>query len=464
MRNERFPGERNGVQDLTPDDILRVVSEVRRLPLSTLMGERYKGRAGVARRLLRAIANWRQEHPDQQIIPRAVVLGGNSAVLNEKERTGGDPKITWLNKALTHAKEKTFLKAERNQGYRWMWLQEVDSSVPNVDASANSTSGIASDFFVLNERLIAKGALPSDKFRNGILETLGNPIAIGNAVLQSDIAGFQGVQPGRLAVKMRPQASLKLPECVEAQKLKSPLPADAENRPKVSLIEWGAPIVQQGGKLRLSLALSDYHTAWAMAEMAATLHQEIQDGTLHVSDLHMCLGVAVVVITGDNQLILSRRGTQVHQTQCQWESSVSEWIEPTRDQHDNTVRPELAVHHALISPDELNLPPEVMGGQSPKFVALVEDWGFFDAALVAVVRLPLVSGAYVSSRRPRRGEHDACDMIPFSLQTCVPLVVGGRHAAPGRPNTDAPLCDLHRVSLLAALISEFDYDNVARSI
>jgi hypothetical protein len=228
----------------------------------------------------------------------------------------------------------------------------------------------------------------------------------------------------------------------------APLP----NRPKAHLVEWHAPVIDQGDIVSLDLARSDYWTSEATRRSIPRIQREVVDGQLDFMRMPRRLDVHLVVISeNDGMLLLARRGSHVATEPSTWMISVGESMDWERDNNATGVpHPTLTARRCLSDRDELNLPREIAESASLRLVAIATEWSEMLINLVVIARIPTITFSGIR-RYFRRGENSQLDAIAFDPRSCVALLRSHSYAGSNGRGNGMPISDISRLALLAAL-------------
>lgn len=283
---------------------------------------------------------------------------------------------------------------------------------------------------------------------------VGSEDRLGDVLLDSSILDYEGV---RLEDVIVIDAGLLVdwpgqPAIVEAAKSRVEVPQP--NRPKAHLIGWQPPVIDQGNRLRIELAQSDYLTSVATSFTIGPLQRLVEDGRVSLDDLPRRLDVHLIVIAGrDDHVLLSRRGRYVATEPSTWMVSVGESIDWSQDAVAGLPHPLLTARRCLTDFDELNLSERAVAGASFQVVGLATEWNQMLANLIVVAELPDLT---VSEARSsfRKGENLAIDSVPFTIDACAPIIDSGRFAGAVAAHR---VSDISRLALRAALRHRFGH-------
>lgn len=293
---------------------------------------------------------------------------------------------------------------------------------------------------------------------------LGAEFVAASIVIDSAICNYEGVDLGR--VKVNDVGKLddfdSHPEYIRADRASSAAPVP--NRPKAHLIEWHAPVIDQGDILTLDLARSDYWTSEATKRCIDRVQRDVRDFRLDLMQLPRRLDVHLVVVSEeDGRLLLTRRGSHVATEPSTWMVSVGESMDWEQDKGpDGVPHPLLTARRCLAERDELNLPADVANSASFRLIALATEWSEMLVNLIVVAKLPTITFTEIR-RHFRRGENSEVGSVPFSLTSCTDLLKSQSYAGSLGRGPKAPISDISRVALLAALTATYSLSEVARA-
>jgi hypothetical protein len=318
------------------------------------------------------------------------------------------------------------------------------------------------DYNSLQQRLALRGIHPAaDLAAPKHRHKLQAQLILGKVVLEGDIGGFTGVDSKHTQITMTHDATPLLPECVLQAKreLKEPGP----NKPKAFLINWEAPIIDTGGILKLNLCSTDYWTTLAVEEARGKLQRDLLAGKFTLKTFPRRLNIAIVLVTADMKLVLCRRAKHLRYYGGAW-SVIGETIDAEEDRDQaGDIRPEKTVSRALTEYDELHLPYDAVEDAEIRFIAITTNWEYLLADMTAFVKLRSKDFEFVRDCWTP-GECELLDGIPFSPDRCLQMITAGYHEPSDRPGQRASVSDWSRMSILAALFSEFNYHRVMEGI
>lgn len=300
-----------------------------------------------------------------------------------------------------------------------------------------------------------------------VLRLLGEPrVVIGDVVLLDEVDHYEGVTPDRVRVNTLPSDSYPLPNYVHEAKLSADQEARCANNPLAALVDWGGPVLDQkgGGRLSLDVVRSDYYTNLRIKATAARLHNAMRKRNMIVrQSIPFPFGFAIVVVTQDNCVVLQKRAKRNDDHVGEWES-ISEYTRYDKDCDPTTgeLSADLAIRRALFEKDELGVTGHVGRRTQITCVGVTLEWGLLDTALIAVATLPM-SASEVDDM-PSSAEHSHRSKVPFTPEACLPLILRGTYKKPKVPTSEGPICDLHRVALLAALCHRFGLQQIKEQI
>ncbi|MFJ6782881.1 toll/interleukin-1 receptor domain-containing protein [Streptomyces yangpuensis] len=228
------------------------------------------------------------------------------------------------------------------------------------------------------------------------------------------------------------------------------------NRPKAHLVDWHAPVIDQGDVVTLDLARSDYWTSEATKRTISRIQREVLDGQIDYMRLPRRLDVHLVVVSEhDSMAVLARRGSHVATEPSTWMVSVGESMDWQQDQSEGGIpHPIRTAKRCLSERDELNLPGDLVESADFRLVAVATEWEEMLINLIVLARIPGVTFDDVR-RHFRRGENLQLDAIPFLPQTCASFLQAGSYAGSGGTGARMPISDISRFALLAALRSRY---------
>lgn len=282
--------------------------------------------------------------------------------------------------------------------------------------------------------------------------TLGAESVLDSVVVDATICDSQGVDLDSVVVtSLGPLNQVGThPAFVEESKSRIPVPIP--NRPKVHLVDWQAPINDQGNVLTLEIAKSDYWTSQATQTSVSRIQDAVVRGEIDLMLLPRRLDVHLVVVTGDdNRVLLARRGTHVATEPGTWMVSVGESMDWDRDrQQAGAPHPSVTARHCLTERDELNLPREVAERADFRLVAVATEWTEMLANLIVVARLPGFTFE-AAAQNFRRGENVRLDAVDFTVEGCAPLLRSKEFAGSSGRWPAHPVSDISRAALVSAL-------------
>jgi hypothetical protein len=295
-------------------------------------------------------------------------------------------------------------------------------------------------------------------------DALGAELVAGSIVLDSSICDYQGVDLNKVVINdIGALGSVRShPDFILTDLMASTAPDP--NRPKAHLVEWHAPVIDQGDIVTLELARSDYWISEATKRSVPRLQAEILSGRLDLLRMPRRLDVHLVVITGgDNMLLLARRGRHVASEPSTWMVSVGESMDWEFDQDPTGLpHPTLTARRCLSDRDELNLPQRIVETAQFHLVAIATEWSEMLVNLIVLARIPNVT--YGELRRYfRRGENSQLDAIGFDLGSCISLLGSDAFAGSNGRGGEMPISDISRVALLAALRSVYPLPEIVTS-
>jgi hypothetical protein len=224
-------------------------------------------------------------------------------------------------------------------------------------------------------------------------------------------------------------------------------------------------VIDQGDILTLDLARSDYWTSEATKRCIDQIQLDVRDFRLDLMRLPRRLDVHLVVVSEeDGRLLLTRRGSHVATEPSTWMVSVGESMDWEQDKGaDGVPHPVLTARRCLAERDELNLPRDVANSASFRLVALATEWSEMLVNLIVIAKLPAITFAEVQ-RCFRRGENSEVGAVPFTLTACTELLKSQSYAGTRSRGPKAPISDISRVALLAALAETYSLSDVARTL
>jgi hypothetical protein len=287
-------------------------------------------------------------------------------------------------------------------------------------------------------------------------------LTIGDVVVDGDINDYRGVAAREIQVEMAGHAPF--PPCVHHAKARIERPRP--NRRKVHLIDWSRPIIDRGDRPTLTLATSDFWHSEAIARCVPELQQMIVAGTLPLEGFARRLDIQIVLLTGDNRLVLSQRGKDVRYDPETWCATIGESMDAKADRVSDVLSPYRTVIRGLCERDELNLERLDLNWNAVDmtFVAVCTEWHYLHVNLLAVVHLHQVDYRRILDCFSQ-GEHTALDSIALELDACLRLVVDGRHRKETGVSTPAlPLNPISRFAVLATLLHKMGLEGVIRAL
>ncbi len=293
---------------------------------------------------------------------------------------------------------------------------------------------------------------------------LGAELVAGSIVLDASICDYAGVDLcGVVVDEMGPLENI-VSHPGYILDAKQAILAPRPNRPKVHLVEWQAPILDQGDIVTLKIARSDYWISEATRLSVPRIQAEVLDRRIELLHLPRRLDVHLVVVTDvDKMLHLTRRGSHVTTERSTWMITVGESMDWEQDKDAlGTPQPYLAARRCLSERDELNLPTAVAESADLRLIAIATEWSEMLVNAIVLATIPALTGADLH-RYFRRGENVQIDAIKFDLRSCVDLLKS-EHFGGNRGLPAARISDISRVSLLAALRSEFPLGDITALI
>lgn len=285
---------------------------------------------------------------------------------------------------------------------------------------------------------------------------LGAERVVGSIVVDSAICDYAGVDLSGVVVQEmgRLETHESQPDFISADRRSSVEPTP--NRPKAHLVDWHAPVIDQGDIVTLDIARSDYWTSEATKRLIPRIQREVIDGRIDYMRLPRRLDVHLVVVSGDDGMVLlSQRGSHVATEPSTWMVSVGESMDWQQDQGPAGVpHPVHTARRCLSERDELNLPREVVETAGFRLVAVATEWEEMLINLVVVARIPGITFHGIRHFF-RKGENLQLDAIPFDVRSCGDLLKRQSHAGASGRGVSMPINDISRFALLAALRSEY---------
>lgn len=341
--------------------------------------------------------------------------------------------------------------------------KDISSSMPTDRSHRPPTHESSSvSAYYLDEDQLETFGLPN---RIGIdTHSIGAEMVAGSIALDSSICDYGGVDLSDVVINEVGMLEdfISHPSYI-LEDLRTSI-APVPNRPKAHLIEWHAPIIDQGDILTLDLARSDYWTSEATRRTIARVQSDVMHGLIDLMRMPRRLDVHLVVITeGDNMLLLTRRGRHVATEPSTWMVSVGESMDWELDKNTSGVsHPAVTARRCLSDRDELNLPQEVAESARFRLVAIATEWSEMLANLIVVARLPKVT--YASVRHHfRKGENLQLDAIDFDLESCARLLRSTSFAGSNSRDAELPLSDISRLALIAALRTTYPLPDIVLS-
>lgn len=286
---------------------------------------------------------------------------------------------------------------------------------------------------------------------------LGGEFIIDSVIVDAAICDYEGVDLGSVVV--RGVGSLVEIEAhpVFIEEAKVLLPKPEPNRPKAHLVDWQAPIIDQGNILTLEVAKSDYWTSQATQRSVARVQRMIASGEMELMALPRRLDVHLVVVCcGDNKLLLARRGSHVATEPSTWMVTVGESVDWDRDRRgdDDLPHPERTARKCLAERDELNLPMEFAQAAKLRLIAIATEWSEMLVNLIVVARVPHLTFD-VAKHHFRRGENVRLDAVEFTAEACATLLESRYFAGSSGQVAAQPVSDISRAALLATVRHAF---------
>lgn len=285
---------------------------------------------------------------------------------------------------------------------------------------------------------------------------LGAECVTGSIVVDSAICDYAGVDLGDVVVR-------GLGELEDMDAHPAFIAADRRagiepepNRPKAHLVDWHAPVIDQGDVVTLDLARSDYWTSEATKRTISRIQREVLDGQIDYMRLPRRLDVHLVVVSEhDGMAVLARRGSHVATEPSTWMVSVGESMDWQQDLGEGGIpHPIRTAKRCLAERDELNLPRDLVESADFRLVAVATEWEEMLINLIVLARIPGVTFDDVRSHF-RKGENLQLDAIPFRPQTCAAFLQAGSYAGSEGTGALMPISDISRFALLAALRSRY---------
>ena len=322
----------------------------------------------------------------------------------------------------------------------------------------------------LQERLVSWGVSVNDALYPLSVRTMLNcKFVIEDVILDAPFGGYKGLTETELAVDHAVNASPRLPGYVYEER--SRLEEPSNNRPKAYLESCDGAIIDSHNVASLRIGRQDnevpsgtydYWTTKAVVASVPTLQREILNGQRRLEDVGRRFDLVLSVVTSDGQLVLAKRGRNVANAQKQWMASVGESLDADQDQDERGIpHPARALRRCLHEHDELNLPWDVAQRAQIRFLGLATEWQYLYVNVLALVELDIGFQQVADLWCP--GEHDAVASVPFTLDSCLPLVQSGLFRGL-RSNDGTPLVPVSRMSLLLALMCRFGFDEVSSRI
>lgn len=305
------------------------------------------------------------------------------------------------------------------------------------------------------------GAFKLDNRVGTDARNLGAELVAGSIVLDSAICGYDGVDLVNVVVKdvgvLEDVGSH--PDFVRAEKKASVPPTP--NRPKAHLVDWHAPIIDQGDIVTFDLARSDYWTSEATRRSIGRIQGAVLDGQINLMELPRRLDVHVVVVSeADQKVLLTRRGSHVATEPLTWMITVGESMDWEQDASSAGVpHPLLTARRCLSERDELNLPRNISESAQFRLVALATEWDEMLANLIVLARIPEVTAGDIM-RYFKRGENEQLEAIAFDPQACGALLRSRSFAGVNGNGRDLPISDISRLALLASLRASYQLEDI----
>jgi DNA-binding winged helix-turn-helix (wHTH) protein len=289
----------------------------------------------------------------------------------------------------------------------------------------------------------------------------GSSLIMQDVIWDAAFNGWAGVNPDHLRIE-RATAGPQLPEYVWQSKRSIDEPKD--NGRKAYLEHWDNVILDKDrAAVTLRIGQYDYWTTCAVRTSAESLHRDLLTGHVQLDQIARRLDWALVVVTSDDKLVLTKRSDRVDNDQGHWMASVGESVDPAKDvTTDLTVDPRLTLRRCLTEADELNLPARVVGRARTRILGLASEFNLLYVNLIGLVELPIVYDEVVDHFQ-RRGEHLDIAPIDFNPDSCLQVLRKGHHASDRYP-VHSPLVPVSALGLVFALIHRFGFDEVTHRI
>jgi hypothetical protein len=294
---------------------------------------------------------------------------------------------------------------------------------------------------------------------------LGAELVAGSIVLDSAICNYAGVDLSNVVVnEMGPLEDLTTHPAFIMDDMRGSS-APVPNRPKAHLVDWHAPVIDQGDIVTLDVARSDYWTSEATKRSVPRIQREVIDGRLDLMRMPRRLDVHLIVISEDDgMLLLARRGSHVATEPSTWMVSVGESMDWDHDKNAAGVpHPTHTARRCLSERDELNLPYGIMESASLRLVAIATEWTEMLVNLIVVARIPGITFSIIR-RYFRRGENSQLDAIAFDPKSCAALLRSQSYAGSNGRGVEMPISDISRLALLAALRATYPLSEVVPNV
>lgn len=293
---------------------------------------------------------------------------------------------------------------------------------------------------------------------------LGAELVAGSIVLDSAICNYSGLNLDDVVVEDAGPVtdSRFLPPFIMADMRSSAEPVP--NRSKAHLIEWHAPVIDQGDILTLDLARSDYWLSEATKRTVPRIQQAVLDGQVDLMQMPRRLDVHLVVVSQkDNMLLLTRRGSHVATEPSTWMITVGESMDWDQDQNDGGIpHPARTARRCLTERDELNLPHRIAELAELRLIAIATEWSEMLVNLITITTLPEIDADGMMNYF-RRGENVKLDAVPFTPESCIRLLRSQSFSGSDERSNSAPISDISRLALYAALRSRGELSPAAGS-
>lgn len=294
---------------------------------------------------------------------------------------------------------------------------------------------------------------------------LGAELVAGSIVVDSSICDYSGIELSDVITEdvgfLENVAAH--PSFIVDTKLDSISPEP--NRSKAHLIEWDAPVIDQGDILTLRIARSDFWTSEATKRNVPRIQAEVLNRRIDLMELPRRLDLHLVVVSGvDNMLHLARRGRNVATEPSTWMATVGESVDWDGDRDaTGAVHPMITARRCLSERDELNLPDAIAESATFRLVAIATEWSEMLVNLIVLVKLPTIEAKDVH-RYFRKGENMQIDCIPFDVESCMNFLKSKQFNGSSGASRPMPISDISRVSLLAALRSEYSLGDIVAAV